>query len=61
MHTPLVVDLTEAAEILRLGRTKLYELLNAGELPSFKVGARRLIAVQDLEAYVARLRAGGAQ
>jgi excisionase family DNA binding protein len=40
---------------LRLGRTRLNELLQSGELPSFKVGRRRFIrrgdALEWLEQY----------
>jgi excisionase family DNA binding protein len=49
----LTVD--EARLWLRLGRTRLNELLQSGELPSFKVGRRRFIrrgdALEWLELY----------
>jgi excisionase family DNA binding protein len=35
----------------------VWKLIDSGELPSFKVGARRLVARTDLDAYIARLRA----
>jgi excisionase family DNA binding protein len=43
---------TEAARRLSLGRTRLYELLGSGELPSVRVGALRRIPARALRAYV---------
>ena len=48
----LVYSLDEAAKLLRIGRTSLYELLAAEELKSIKIGSRRLIARGDIEAFV---------
>jgi excisionase family DNA binding protein len=49
----LTVD--EARLWLRLGRTRLNDLLQSGEIPSFKVGRRRFIrrgdAMEWLEQY----------
>ena len=50
----LAVGISEAATVLGVGRDVIYALLNSGELPSFKVGARRLIPVSGLRAYVER-------
>jgi excisionase family DNA binding protein len=38
-----------------VSRSRIYELLNSGELPSYKDGRRRLILVADIEAWLARL------
>jgi excisionase family DNA binding protein len=38
-----------------ISRSRVYELLNSGELPSYKNGRRRLILVTDIEAWLARL------
>ena len=46
----------EAAESLGLSRTRVYQLMRAGELGSVKVGASRRIPAADLEAFVRRLR-----
>lgn len=53
--TALLHRIPEAGEVLGIGRTKVYELLEAGELASVKIGKRRLIPHESLVAYVARL------
>jgi excisionase family DNA binding protein len=45
-----------AAGVLGLGRTKLHELIAAGEVRSVKIGRRRLIPMAALDEYVARLQ-----
>lgn len=46
---PLFVSITEAAKALSLGRTSVYELINAGELETRKMGRRRLVTVASLK------------
>jgi excisionase family DNA binding protein len=46
----------EAAEALGLSRAELYRHIQSGELVSFKVGKARLIAVDDLRAFIAARR-----
>jgi excisionase family DNA binding protein len=41
---------------LGLGRTKTYELLRSGEIPSYKIGRVRRIRRQDIEAWLERNR-----
>jgi excisionase family DNA binding protein len=41
---------------LGLGRTKTYELLRSGELPSYKIGRVRRIRRRDVEAWLERNR-----
>jgi len=48
----LTLKADEAAEVLGIGRTKLYQLIYAGELPSFTVGRRRLISTSALREWV---------
>lgn len=43
------------AERLQLGRSKTYELLRTGVIPSVRLGSSRRVKAHDLEAYVARL------
>jgi hypothetical protein len=42
--------------MLSIGLTCCYQLINAGELESFKVGKSRKITVQSIEAYVNRMK-----
>ncbi|MFT4010886.1 MAG: helix-turn-helix domain-containing protein [Nocardioidaceae bacterium] len=51
---PLVVDIPEAQTALRCGRTKVYELLDNGELTGVKIGRKRLVTWSSIEAFVAR-------
>lgn len=51
----LAVSPSQAAIMVGLGRTKLYEAISSGELPSFKIGARRLIRVEEIDAWLDRL------
>ena len=52
----LLLTPTEAAELLGVGRTTVYELLNAGRLESVRIGRSRRIPRAALVGYVARLR-----
>jgi excisionase family DNA binding protein len=52
---PLLLTPEEAATVLRIGRTRLYQLLATGDLPSIKLGGSRRIAVAALERYVTAL------
>ena len=49
---PLLLSLPEAAELLGVGKTLVQRLINDGALPSFKIGGRRLIRREDVEAFV---------
>lgn len=53
----LLIDDTEARERISVGRTKFLELLAAGEIETVRIGRRRLVVAESLDAYVARLRA----
>lgn len=46
---PLWVRPAEACRLSGLGLTRLYELLNTGELESRKLGAARLVSVASIE------------
>ncbi len=50
----LVVSPRRAAVFLDCGITRVYELLNSGQLQSFKDGAARKIVVASIRDYVAR-------
>jgi len=45
----------EAAQWLGVGRTKTYELVHKGTLPSVTIGRSRRIAVSALEAFIEQL------
>jgi excisionase family DNA binding protein len=45
----------EAARILSISRSTLYELLHWGALPAKKCGARTLILADDLDAFLRNL------
>ncbi len=46
----LTVD--ETIRVLRLGRTRVNEMLRAGELPSIKIGYRRFVRRKELERFL---------
>lgn len=54
-----LLDVNETAQVLRVSRAKLYELLAAGDLESVKLGARRLIPLEAVDAFIDNLRTGG--
>lgn len=49
------VDVLTACGMLGISRTKLYELLNDGTLPSFKIGRRRLVRPDTVRQVLANL------
>ena len=50
------VDVMRASGLLGCGRTKVYELIAAGELPACKIGRRTVVHVADVMAYAEALR-----
>ena len=52
----LLLTPTEAAAALGIGRSKLYELLRSGVVPSVTIGTCRRIALSDLSAVIEALR-----
>ncbi|MBR7838856.1 helix-turn-helix domain-containing protein [Actinospica durhamensis] len=54
---PLLYTIPEAATALRISRTKLYELLDSGDVESVYIGRSRKIPAEGLRIYVQRLRA----
>lgn len=54
----LLLSAEEAARALGIGRTRMYELLRAGNVPSVKLGRSRRIRPEDLDEFVERLAAG---
>lgn len=54
----LLHTIPDALDQLGIGRSTLYELMASGEIPTVKIGSRTLIAHDDLESFVERLKAG---
>lgn len=54
---PIFVSVPEASRVLGLGLTKTHELLGAGALRSAKIGSRRLVYIESIEALAASLMA----
>lgn len=56
----LLVRPEDAAQVLGIGRTKVYELIRSGDLRSVRVGGLRRIPVTALDEFVARLKGDAA-
>jgi excisionase family DNA binding protein len=50
----LLLKVPEAAELVGLGRSKLYELMQAGEIPVIRIGRGVRIPASGLREWVAR-------
>jgi excisionase family DNA binding protein len=55
----LAFGIDEAAEALDLSRSRLYELIAAGEITACKVGKRTIIPATELTAFLDRHRVAG--
>ena len=53
---PELLTIPVAAARLGLSRSKLYELIADGELPTVRIGRARRIAVDDLRSFIAQRR-----
>ncbi len=52
----LLLTTTEAAKALGIGRSKVYELLPTGQLPSVRIGACRRVPADAVHTFVANLQ-----
>ena len=52
---PLLVDIEQAGKMVRLGRSKLYQLIREGSIPVVHIGRAVRIPVEGLQRYVDRL------
>jgi len=52
----VAVSIPEAAEMLSLSINSVWRLLRAGDLHRLRVGRRSLVAVDELQAFLKRLR-----
>lgn len=55
----LLLRIPEVADRLTMSRTKVYELIQSGALPSVRIDRSRRVRVRDLEAFVGSLPVGG--
>ena len=49
---PMAISAPEAARLLGVSKPKVYELMNRGDFPAFKLGGRTLISVDGLREWV---------
>ena len=54
---PICVKVNDAARMIGVGRTKLYELISSGELETIKIGKATRITTASLHRLVERHRA----
>lgn len=57
MENQLLLTVPDAAARVGLGRSKLYELIAAGELPVVRIGRSVRISAERLREWVAKLEA----
>ena len=55
MEGKLLLTVTQAAEVLSIGRSKVYELVRDGVIPSIKIDGCRRIKAAALRDYVSGL------
>ena len=56
---PLLLPITDACRSLGIGRSKLYELIAAGDISIRKIGRKTLVPREELTSFAARLAGGG--
>lgn len=49
---PYALTIDNAARFSGLSRSRIYELMGAGDLKSFKVGNRRMIMLDDIKSFL---------
>lgn len=49
---PEALNVAAAAKRAGIGRSKLYDLIRSGELPTVKLGGRRLVLAETLSAFL---------
>jgi excisionase family DNA binding protein len=52
MQAPMLIPVTEAARLLSLGRTRIYELIDAGDLEARKLGKLTMITMDSVRRFV---------
>ena len=51
-----LLEINEIQELLGIGRNKVYNLLQSGEIEAFKIGREWKVTDEAVEAYIAKLR-----
>ena len=54
---PLTVTIEGAKKVLGIGTTKLYELINDGQISAVKLGRRTLVRTDSIREFVDKLEA----
>lgn len=54
----LLLSVPQAARVLGVGRSTVYEKIASGAIRSVKIGSRRLVPTENIEAFVASLGEG---
>lgn len=57
----LALGIDEAARVIGVARSMMYEIVARGEIESFKLGRRRLILTKELDTYINRIAREGAR
>jgi excisionase family DNA binding protein len=57
---PLLIRVEEAARILSLSRSTIYQMLDSGELPSVRCGTARRIPIASLHEWISKQLQQGA-
>jgi len=52
---PLLMTVEETADALRIGRSKVFDLIRCGDLYSIKIGRLRRVAADEVHAFLLRL------
>ena len=52
---PLATDIEDSCRLLGIGKTKLYEEINAGRLKAVKVGAKTLLPTKQFPGWLKSL------
>jgi excisionase family DNA binding protein len=56
----ILCSVNEAAQMLGIGRTKIYDMLSKGDLASMQIGTRRLVKIDSIKALIERATGGSA-
>lgn len=54
MNNQILCSVSEAAKMLGVGRTKIYDMLAKGQILSMRIGSRRLVKMDSIKALIER-------